>query len=613
VGDLGDTACVGACRAPPILVSDQSVLGAGRESGAIQGPTFSVMTTVFDTEPEHLRACLESVDAQTEASWEHIVVDDCSQRAEVGAVLAEFGQSSRRTVLHRSVNGGIVAASNDALAAASGDFVVLLDHDDVLASDALAEMSARLTDGADVYYSDHDLLRPDGRRASPMFKPDFSLERLRNHNYITHLVVARRTVVERIGGFRPGFDGAQDHDLLLRLAEVAAPFVHVPEVLLHWRQSPASVASNAMNKPDAYGRGARAVADHLSRSGIDATVERGEFPGVYRIRRRVEGRPKVSVVIPTRGSRGEVWGVDRIFVHDAVRSLLQPGGSSNDGDRDDRDDRGDRDDRDDRDDGRASEIEIEIEIEIVAVIDEGTDPLVERGLRSLAGDALVIVPFDRPFNFAEKINAGVAASNGDYIMFLNDDTELIERTSLSEMVGLAQDPTIGMVGAKLLFEDGRLQHGGHVYHGGYISHALLDWPGDHPGPYRLLAVERECSGVTAAAAVMRREVFDSVGGMSEELAINYNDVDFSLRMRRAGLRVVWTPHASWYHFEQRSGAHPILDDEVAVLQRLWPNDLDRDPFYNPNLAPGRTDWLELPLRSGAPPYEVLDDGRVSWG
>ncbi len=594
MGDLGDAACVGACRAPPILVSDQSVLDPGCESGASQVPTFSVITTVFDTEPEHLRACLESVDAQTEASWEHIVVDDCSQRAEVGAVLAEFGQSSRRTVLHRPVNGGIVAASNDALAAASGDFVVLLDHDDVLASDALTEMSAWLTDGADVYYSDHDLLRPDGRRASPMFKPDFSLERLRNHNYITHLVVARRTVVERIGGFRPGFDGAQDHDLLLRLAEVAAPFVHVPEVLLHWRQSPASVASNAMNKPEAYGRGARAVADHLSRSGIDATVETGEFPGVYRIRRRVEGRPKVSVVIPTRGSRGKVWGVDRIFVHDAVRSLLQPGGNSNDSD---------------SDDGMASEMEIEI----VAVIDERTDPLVERGLRSLAGDSLVIVPFDRPFNFAEKINAGVAASNGDYIVFLNDDTELVEGNSLSEMVGLAQDPTIGMVGAKLLFEDGRLQHGGHVYHGGYISHALLDWPGDHPGPYRLLAVERECSGVTAAVAVMRREVFDSVGGMSEELAINYNDVDFSLRVRGAGLRVVWTPHASWYHFEQRSGAHPILGDEVAVLQRLWPNNLDRDPFYNPNLAPGRTDWLELPLRSGAPPYEVLDDGRVSWG
>ncbi len=555
-------------------------------------PRFSVLTTVYDTEPDHLRACLASVDAQTEQSWEHIVVDDCSQRLEVRAVLSEFGgQSRRRTVIHRSDNGGIAAASNDALAAACGEFVVLLDHDDVLTVDALATMGERLRGDVDVYYSDHDLLRPDGRCASPMYKPDFSLERLRNHNYITHLVVARRTVVDEVGGFRTGLDGAQDHDLLLRLAEVSAPFEHVPEVLLHWRQSPASVASNSMNKPEAYDRGARAVGDHLTRCGIDATAEPGAYAGIYRIRRRVRDRPTVSVVVPTRGSVGRVWGVERIFVHDAVASLLRVAGQHKD----------------------VAEPDDGIDLEIVAVIDKGTEPVVERGLRSLAGDALVVVPYGRPFNFAEKINAGVAASSGDYVLLLNDDTELLDPGSLHEMVGLARDPSVGMVGAKLLFEDGRLQHGGHVYNRGYISHALLGWPGDHPGPYRALAVERECSGVTAAAALVRRDVFDEVGGMNEAFAVNYNDVDFSLRVRAAGLRIIWTPHASWYHFEQQSGEHPILDAEVALVQQLWERELNVDPFYNPNLAPGRTDWLELPLRSGAPPYEVLPDGRVSWG
>ncbi len=419
--------------------------------GAGKAPTFSVITTVFDTEPEHLRACLESVDAQTGASWEHIVVDDCSQRPGLSGILAEFERSSHRTVIRRSANGGIVAASNDALAASTGEFVALLDHDDVLTIDALAEMGSRLNAGADVYYSDHDLLRPDGRCASPMYKPDFSIERLRNHNYITHLVVARRSVVEQVGGFRAGFDGAQDHDLLLRLAEVAAPFVHVPQVLLHWRQSPASVASNSMNKPDAYDRGVRAVSDHLARVGIDATVESGQLAGLYRVRRQVDGRPKVSVVIPTCGTRGRVWGVERIFVHEAVRSLMRAG-------------RGDSeiDSATGAASGTDGDLGNGLDIEIVAVIDEGTEPLVERGLRHLAGDALIVVPFGRPFNFAEKINAGVAASNGDYVLFLNDDTEMIAPESLHEMVGLAQSLSVGMVGAKLLFGDGSLQHGGHV-------------------------------------------------------------------------------------------------------------------------------------------------------
>ncbi len=547
-------------------------------------PTFSVVTAVFDPEPDHLRACIASVDAQvpseTNSSWEHIVVDDGSTRPEVVAILDELAGDRRRTVIRRASNGGIVAASNDGLAVASGEFIVLLDHDDVLAPNALAAVAGALSDDVDVYYSDHDLLRTDGRCASPMYKPDFSLERLRNHNYITHLVVARRSVVEQVGGFRSGFDGAQDHDLLLRLAEVAAPFHHIPEVLLHWRQSPASVANDAMNKPDAYLRGAAAVADHLARCEVTATVEPGAYPGVYRIHRAIAGRPKVSVILPTRGSRGRVWGVDRIFAHDAVASLMRPDGGC--------------------------------DLEIVAVIDDDTDPLVERGLRSIAGEALVVVPFDRPYNFAEKINRGVAASTGDHVLLLNDDTELILPGSIDEMAALAQDTSVGMVGAKLLFEDGRLQHGGHVYNG-MISHAVLEWPGDHPGPYRLLCVERECAGVTAAAALVRRDVFDAVGGMNEDFAVNYNDVDFSMRIRQAGLRIVWTPHACWYHFEQRSGSHPIDPEEIRRIQELWGTQLERDPFYNPNLAPGRCDWLELPMRSGWPPYEVLDDGKVSWG
>ncbi len=554
-------------------------------------PRFSVITTVFDPEPEHLLACIESVDAQAAdpavaaAGIEHVLVDDRSTRPEVATVLRDAESLTgtvTRKIVRRSENGGIVAASNDALAAATGDFVVLLDHDDVLVDGALTSVAAALAadDSVDVIYSDHDLMRPDGRCAWPMYKPDFSLERLRHHNYITHLVVARRSLVDEIGGFTPGTDGAQDHDLLLRLAEVTAPFHHIPEILLHWRQAPNSSALDSGNKPAAFSSEVRAVSAHLDRCGIAAEVTETDQPGVVRTRRRIQGRPVVSVVIPTRGTRGRVWGADRILVHDAVASMV----------------------------GR----EDAVDLEFVVVLDAGSEPVVERGLRRIAGESLRLVHYDRPFNFSEKINAGVMAATGDYVLLLNDDTEMIEAGSVAEMVGLAQQSDVGMVGAKLLFDDGTLQHGGHLYHG-TITHSLLGWASSHPGPYNMSNVVRECVGATAAGSLMRRDVFLDIGGMNADFPANYNDVDLSLTVRAAGYRILWTPYACWYHFESKSFAHPIDPAETALIERRWGADMYVDPYSNPNLTPGRNDWLELPNRSGAPPYVDLPDGRRSWG
>ncbi len=563
----------------------------GRVDGPRSGPMFSVITTVYDPEPEHLQACIDSVDRQVAdpavaaLGVEHVLVDDRSTRSDVDAVLRTAESQTgpvTRIVVRRPENGGIVAASNDALANASGAFLVLVDHDDVLADGALAAVAGRLLADPtiDVVYSDHDLMRPDGRCAWPMYKPDFSLERLRHHNYITHLVVARRRVVAEIGGFTPGTDGAQDHDLLLRLAEVAAPFDHVAEVLLHWRQAPNSAALDSANKPAAIDAEVRAVAAHLERCGIEAEVAPTDQPGVVRTRRRVIGRPLVSVVIPTCGTRGRVWGAERIMVHGAVASIV----------------------------GR----EPDIDLEIVVVIDTGTEPVVERGLRHIAGDALRVVPYDKAFNFSDKINVGVLAATGDYVLLLNDDTEMIDAGSIAEMVGLAQQPDVGMVGAKLLFDDGTLQHGGHLYHG-TITHALLGWSGSHPGPFNMSNVVRECAGSTAAASLMRREVFLDLGGMNTDFPANYNDVDLSMTVREAGYRILWTPYATWYHFESRSFDHPIDPAETALIEQRWGPELYVDPYSNPNLVRGRNDWLELPNRSGAPPYEDLPDGRRSWG
>jgi GT2 family glycosyltransferase len=218
------------------------------------------------------------------------------------------------------------------------------------------------------------------------------------------------------------------------------------------------------------------------------------------------------------------------------------------------------------------------------------------------------VTVEGPFNVSKSINAGAGAAAGDLLLFLNDDTELIEPGSIGEMAAVLQQPDVAMVGAKLLYADGTLQHAGHVFPG-LASHALLGYPGDHPGPYRMAIVARECSGATAAAAMMRADVFREIGGFDEALPHNFNDVDLSFRMRAAGYRIVWTPHASWYHFESASRDPATADDERDLLLARWRDRIEHDPYFNVNLAPHRTDWLERPGRSGAPPYYIDEQGK----
>jgi GT2 family glycosyltransferase len=551
--------------------------------------TFSVLTAVFDPEPADLRSCLASVDAQTGVDVEHVVVDDGSTDPAIGAILAD-GPTHRR-VERRHDNVGIVGASNGALAAASGEWVVLLDHDDELAPDALRVLEAFIDDhpDVDVVYSDHDVIRPDGRLAEPAYKPDFSPERLRQTNYITHLVAIRRVALHAVGGFREGTDGAQDHDVLLRLMEAGRGFGHVPRVLAHWRQSPRSVATDPANKPTAFAAGVDVVADHLARSGVEGEVEPGRYAGTYVIRRRVDDAALVSVVVPTNGSTGRVWGRRRTFVLDAVRSLAE----------------------------RSSHRRLEF----VLVADVATPPGVLDAVERVAGangTELVVAPFDEPFNFSRKINVGVGAARGDLLLLLNDDTELIAPDSIGVMAAHLTQPAggpigeVGVVGAKLLYGDGTLQHGGHVYHHEFM-HACLGWSGDHPGPQRMLAIERECAGVTAAACMTTRAVFDDVGGFSDDLPLHFNDVDFCVSVRASGRRIIWSPHASWYHFEGKSRSRGATMPEWERVAARWPAGVPTDPYANPNLTPKRSDWLELPGRSGAPPYVVDADGVRRWG
>ena len=502
-------------------------------------PFFSVLTPVYDPPLDALQAAIASVVDQTFTDWELILVDDCSPSQAVRDILHAAATDARITVIERAVNGGIVAASNDAIEAATGTFVVLLDNDDMLAPRALAKAAAAIVadDEIDYLYTDEDKIDAAGVHYDVFRKPPWSPERLRGQMYTSHMSVVRTSLVRDVGGFRLGFDGSQDHDLILRVTELARSVVHLPEVLYHWRVVPGSTAGDASAKPYAWDAGRRAVQSHLDRVGVDATVAFGGVQGTLSINRKAQGDATVSVVIPTRGSSGFVWGEERIFVVEAVRSVLEHAGYPH--------------------------------LEIVVVYDLETPGDVLARLVELAGDRLVLVPFAAEFNFSAKCNAGFLAATGGLIVLLNDDIEAVDDGFIAQLVAPLDEPGVGMTGAHLLYEDGRLQHAGHVYSQGELMHAFMGAGADDPGPFAALEVSREVSGLTAACVALTRETYDEVGGLCERLPVNFNDVDLSLKIRSLGLRLLWLENARLYHFESQTREPRVHAWEYELVTERW--------------------------------------------
>lgn len=513
-------------------------------------PTFSILTPVYDPPAAYLTECIESVLAQDRADWELVLVDDASPAPHVRSTLDRFAaRDARIRVLHRAENGGIVAASNDALNAARGEFVCLLDHDDLLTHHALSSVGAELEKDptVDVIYTDEDKVDDTGRHYDHFFKPDWSPARLTSHMYIGHFLAMRRALVLEVGGFRPDYEGSQDYDLALRVTERARTVAHVLGVRYHWRASRTSTAASINAKPYAVEAGGRAVSDHCRRVGLDATVEKVHEVGIWRVARRVDPQPPVSIVIPSRGSAALVDGRFRTLVVGAVRSIVERSTYQN--------------------------------YEVVLVLDRGTPPTVLAELEDILGDRLHLVWFDRPFNFSDKINVGALEASGDHLILLNDDTEVISPDWIESLVGPALEHDVGMVGAKLYFADGTIQHAGHHYDRYEALHIGIGAAHDDPGYLGGYLTEREACGVTAACALVPRQLFLRVGGFTLALPNNFNDVDFSMKIRASGHRILWTPHARLFHYESKTRHSAVAAWEYQFMRRRWGMSMRRDPYW----------------------------------
>lgn len=548
----------------------------GPTPSAGDAPLVSVLTPVYDTAPDVLAECLASVERQTYPNWEHVLVDDGSPTDVAWRVLCEAAaRDGRFRPVRSEINSGIVGASNRALAESNGSIVVLLDHDDELAETALERVVEAFASGDDVdyVYSDEDVIGVDGRRADPFFKPDWSPERFRSQMYTCHASAFRRSILEDVGGFRDGFDGSQDWDLVLRVTERARRIVHIPEVLYHWRVVASSVLSGEDVKPYAYDAARRALEEHVRRVGIDADVEEQRPRGYFHIRRRHRDHPLVSIVIPSAGRTGRVHGIERNMVLECVRSVVE----------------------------RSTWPAFELVVVLDDRPDAPADPALVAALCDVAGDRLRLLRYDAPFNFSEKCNTGASVARGDHLVFLNDDTEVIDANWLEVLVGFTREPEVGAAGLLLLFADGRLQHAGHVLLGGNPGHLMFGQPPDSDRNRHAVALDREVAGVTGACLAIRAEVFSEVGGFSPQFPSSYNDVDLCLKLRSAGYRIVCSAQARLHHFESISRDATVGPDELERLRARWWAELHADPYYNPNYGTISDDY---PYPLGYPRTEL---------
>lgn len=545
----------------------------GRIGSFARRPKFSILVPTYNSNEQFLREMIASVRDQIYPDWELCIADDASTDPRVREVLNEAASAdSRIKLVLRETNGHISEASNSALALATGDYLVLLDHDDVIPPHALYMVALYINRRPDarMFYSDEDKLNEAGRRTTPYFKSDWNPQMFLTQNMFSHLGVFETALVREAGGFRKGYEGSQDYDLALRCVEIAGDerVVHIPHVLYHWRIVPGSTAGSGSEKPYALVAAMRAVEDHLARRKVEATVEHPyESLGTLRVRYGLRREPLVSIIIPTRdGLKLTKQCIESVLsktLYGAYEIIIVDNGS--------------------------------VKPETLAWFEEIGQ---KEGIR--------VIRDDSPFNFSALNNRAVREAKGEFVCLLNNDIEVISPDWLNEMVGIAVQPGTGAVGACLWYPNDTLQHGGVLIGlGGVAGHMHHLMPRGHFGYFGRGVAVQNLTAVTAACLVVRKSVYEEVGGLNEQLAVAFNDVDFCLRLVKAGYRNVWTPHAELYHHESATRGSDMDADkyqrfvgEVRWMEKEWEGWLEHDPAYNPNLS---LNTNVLPFTLASPP------------
>lgn len=547
------------------LFSDSKRLIKAVEELAYQ-PKISVIMPVYNTPENYLQKAIESVTHQIYPNWELCIADDCSTDPKVRELLERYAFSDERIkVVYRERNGHISLASNSALEIATGKYIALLDHDDELAAHALYCIADAINQQPSVQliYSDEDKIDGDGVRSEPHFKASWNRDLFYSHNYITHLTVIHTDLIKDARGFRAGFEGSQDYDLLLRCTAIVNEqnIMHIPHILYHWRAILGSTAFHSSEKNYTEKAGIKSLEDHFQVKGQKVRLEHGSVPNSYRIKWPIPNPlPMVSLLIPTRDGYK--------ILKQCIESILKKTGYPN--------------------------------YEIIILDNQSScNKTLTYFSKLLSHPKISILPYNQPFNYSAINNFGVAHAKGSIVGLINNDIEVISTDWLSEMVSHVCRTDIGCVGAKLYYPDGRIQHAGVVLGiGGVAGHVHKYFSGNHHGYFSRLQLVQNYSAVTAAALLVRKDLYTKVGGLNEKhLTVAFNDVDFCLKVQKAGFRNLWTPYAELYHHESVSRG---LEDspekikrfgsEIRFMKKSWGEQLISDPAYNPNLSLDHEDF-----------------------
>lgn len=537
-------------------------LEAQRETRFPFQPLVSIVVPVYRTPEKYLRQMLVSVLCQTYKNWELCIANADPENETASSVLTEFSRMDTRIrIVEIPQNEGIAQNTNEAMKLVAGEYIGFLDHDDLLAPDALYEVVKKLNEDQsyEVIYSDEDKVTEDlTEHFQPHIKPEFNLDLLRSNNYICHFCVIRKTLIDQVGGLRKEYDGAQDYDFIFRCVERAKGITRIPRILYHWRMHEKSTADNPISKRYAFEAGKRAIEAHLERCEETAEVEERKDLGFYRVKYPVLGEPFVSIIIP---NKDHVEDLEKCL-HSICCNHYE-------------------------------------NYEIIIVENNSTEPETFTFYEKMESERLKVVTWNGPFNYSAINQVGVSHAKGEYLLFLNNDVEAMNSDWIVELLGNCQRKNVGAVGAKLFFPDNRIQHAGIVAGiGGVAANMFAGIPGEYTGYMHKASLQQNYSAVTAACMMVKREVYEEVGGFTEELAVAFNDVDLCLKIREKDYLVVYNPEVQLYHYESKTRGPEDTKEklirfqrEIDYMKQRWSDILQQgDPMYSPNFSLKKCDY-----------------------